>query len=125
MGEKRYLHCTPVCTDGVRRLNQAEPLPDRRLFTMACFGKVNQGGHFSKEPVSQYVMGRVSEDGGKTWKSPTFFYELPDKMPMTALAAFMIDRDGRIHAFFMRICNIDWHDTALLKGDISYMPMTY
>ena len=123
MGEIRYLHCTPVCTDGVRRLNQVERLPDGRLFTIACFGKVNQGGHFSKEPVSQYVMGRVSEDEGKTWKGPTFFHELPDRDPMVALAAFMIDRAGRIHAFFMRISNIDWHDTALLKGDISYMRM--
>ncbi|MBR4428153.1 MAG: exo-alpha-sialidase [Clostridia bacterium] len=123
MGEVRYMHCTPVYTDGVRRLNQVERLPDGRLFTIACFGKVNQGGHFSKEPVSQYIMGRVSEDEGKTWKGPTFFYELPDRDPMVALAAFMIDRDGRIHAFFMRINNIDWHDTALLKGDISYMRM--
>lgn len=123
MSEIRYLHCTPVCTDGVRRLNQVERLPDGRLFTIACFGKVNQGGHFSKEPVSQYIMGRVSEDEGKTWKSPTFFHELPDRDEMVALAAFMIDRVGRIHAFFMRISNIDWHDTALLKGDISYMRM--
>ncbi len=123
MSEIRYLHCTPVCTDGVRRMNQVERLPDGRLFTIACFGKVNQGGRFSKEPVSQYIMGRVSEDEGMTWQGPTFFYELPETVPMVALAAFMIDRDGRIHAFFMRICNIDWHDTALLRGDISYMRM--
>ena len=123
MDEKRYLHCTPICTDGVWRLNQVERLPDGRLFTIACFGKANQGGHFSKEPVTHFVMGRVSEDEGKTWKTPTFFYELPDRAPMTAIAAFMIDKAGRIHAFFMRIYNIDWHDTALLKGDISYMRM--
>lgn len=123
MSEPRFLHCTPICTDGVRRLNQVERLPDGRLFTMACFGKVNQGGHFSKEPVSQYLIGRVSADEGKTWKSPTFFFEFPDTEPMVALAAFMIDRGGRIHAFFMRIFNIDWHDTALLKGDISYLRM--
>ena len=95
MSEQRFLHCTPICTDGVRRLNQVERLPDGRLFTMACCGKVNHGGHFSKEPVSQYLIGRVSGDEGKTWKSPTFFFEFPDTEPMVALAAFMIDSPKR------------------------------
>ena len=123
MEEKRYLHCQAVCTDSGSRLNQVERLPDGRLFTMACFGKVSQGGRFGREPVSQYVMGRVSEDEGRTWKTPTFVYELPDTIPMTLLGEFMIDRDGRIHAFFMRIWNIGWDDPALSRGDISYLRM--
>ena len=96
MSEKRFLHCREIHTDATSRMNQVERLPDGRLFTMASFCKSNSGGRFSKLPVSQYVMGRVSEDEGKTWKGPTFFYELPDTMPMTALAETLIDREGRM-----------------------------
>ena len=121
MDEKRFLHCLPICTDAVSRMNQVERLPDGRLFTMACFSKSNSGGRFSKLPVTQYVMGRVSEDEGKTWKGPTFFYELPDTDTMTLLGEFMVDRNGRIHAFFLHIYNIGWASASLLKGDITYM----
>ena len=98
MNEKRYLHCRPICTDGCYRMNQVERLPDGRLFTLACFGKTNSGGHFSKEPVSQFLMGRVSSDEGKTWQTPTFVYEIPEKDAMTLLGEFMIDRAGRMPA---------------------------
>ena len=120
MSDHRYLHCTQVFTDGINRLNQVERLPDGRLFTLACFGKTDNGGHFSREPVSQYVMGRVSEDEGKTWKTPTFIYEISDRDAMTLLGEFMIDCDGRIHAFFMHIYNISW-GLPHPKGDIMYM----
>ena len=39
MEEKRYLHCAPVCTDAMSRMNQVERLPDGRLFTMGCISK--------------------------------------------------------------------------------------
>ena len=123
MAEKRYLHCKAVCTDGSSRLNRVERLQDGRLFTLACFCKDNRGGQFSKEPVSQYVMGRVSEDEGRTWRMSGFIHELPDTIPMAALLAFMVDRDGRIHAFFTRISRICWEDSALTKGDIAYLRM--
>lgn len=123
MSEKRFLHCREIHTDATSRMNQVEHLPDGRLFTMASFCKSNSGGRFSKLPVSQYVMGRVSEDEGKTWKGPTFFYELPDTMPMTALAETLIDREGRIHAFFMRIDSISWNKASQTKGDITYLRM--
>ena len=123
MDEKRFLHSEFVYTDACSRMNQVERLPDGRLFTMACFCKSNSGGRFSKLPVAQYIMGRVSEDEGRTWKGPTFFYELPDTMPMTSLAETLIDRDGRIHAFFMRIANIAWNKASKTKGDITYLRM--
>ena len=122
MSEKRYLHCTPVYTDGVQRLNQVERLPDGRLFTLACFGKTNRDGHFSKEPVSQFLMGRVSSDEGKTWTSPTFVYEMLEKDSMMLLGEFMIDRSGRIHAFFLRISNLAW-GIENTSGDIVYIRM--
>ena len=122
MNDHRYLHCTPVYTDAISRLNQVERLPDGRLFTVACFSKSNNGGRFSKEPVTQFIMGRVSEDEGKTWKTPTFVYELPDRDPMLILGEFLIDRDGRIHLFFLRIQNIDWNLVST-KGDITYLRM--
>ena len=90
MSEKRYLHCRPICTDGCSRMNQVERLPDGRLFTLACFGKANSGGHFSKEPVCQFLMGRVSADEGKTWTTPTFVYEIPEKDAMVLLCALRV-----------------------------------
>ena len=122
MSEKRYLHCRPICTDGCYRMNQVERLPDGRLFTLACFGKTNSGGHFSKEPVSQFLMGRVSSDEGKTWKTPTFVYEIPEKDAMTLLGEFMIDRAGKIHVFFLRISHLSW-EAGTTKGDIAYIRM--
>ena len=67
-------------------------------------------------------MGRVSEDEGKTWKTPTFVYELPDRDAMMILGEFIIARDGRIHAFFLRIYNISWGISGT-SGDITYMRM--
>lgn len=120
MNDPIYLHCEPICTDGAGLLNQVERLPDGRLFTMACFAKSSTGFRISKWPQTQFLMGRVSEDEGKTWKSPTFVYEFPDKIAMNQLGEFLIDRDGRIHAFFLHIYNIDTNikDT---KGDITYL----
>ncbi len=73
MVEERYLHCRVLSTDGVYRMNQVERLTDGRLFTLACIGKSDRDGHFSTEPVSQFLIGRTSSDEGKTWQAPSFF----------------------------------------------------
>lgn len=122
MSEERYLHCRVLFTDGVYRMNQVERLADGRLFTLACIGKADRDGHFSTEPVSQFLIGRTSSDEGKTWQAPSFFFEFPEKEGDMYPGSFLIDRCGRIHAFFLRIFGITWK-TAGTTGDIMYLRM--
>lgn len=116
MNDPKFIRCTPVCTDGASRLNTVQRLPDGRLFTVAVFGKAYVHGHFSKQPVTQYLMGRVSEDEGKTWQESTFFYVLPDRDAMYMQGCFLIDRDGRIHIFMLHIQNISDSISGCIGG---------
>lgn len=119
MDNNRILHGEFLYTDAVSHFNDVWRLPDGRLFSVGHLSKVNAGG-FTKNPVSTFVFGRVSEDEGRTWNA-TFFRQLPGETELTGLADFMVDRDGRIHVFFMHIRNIDFGSAEGCKGDITYM----
>ena len=116
----KYLHCQEIYTDSRAHFCDTQRLPDGRLFTVGYFGKCNRDGHFSKVPTTQYVYGRVSSDEGKTW-TISFFRELPETVTLTAVGDFLIDRNGRIHIFFLHIYNISFESSALTKGNITYM----
>ena len=75
METRRFCHCEAVYTDAVSHFTAVDRLPDGRLFSVGSFGKVNAGG-FVKDNTSNFVIGRVSEDEGRTWKL-SFCRELP------------------------------------------------
>ena len=120
MDNNRFLHSELLYSDAVSHFNDVWRLPDGRLFTLGAPTKVNNGGHFSKEPVSTFVIGRVSSDKGRTWEV-SCFRQLPGETELTGLADFMVDRNGRIHAFFMHIYEISFETVAKCRGDITYM----
>jgi len=120
MDTNRFLHCKMLYTDAVSHFNDVWRLPDGRLFTLGAPTKVNQGGHFSKEPVSTFIIGRASSDEGATWDI-TFIRQLPGEIEMTLLGDFIVTKDGRIHAFFEHIREISFEDITHCRGDITYM----
>ena len=119
METRRFCHCEAVYTDAVSHFTAVDRLPDGRLFSVGSFGKVNAGG-FVKDNTSNFVIGRVSEDEGRTWKL-SFCRELPSGPELLGAANMLIARDGRIHVFFMRIQNISFEAASKCKGDITYM----
>lgn len=65
---------------------------------------------------TQYVFGRRSTDGGKKFDEITFMYQLPDRLTHVALADILIDRDGYLHCFFLRIRKYDVAHLGDAKG---------
>ena len=119
METRRYHHCEEIYTDAVSHFTAVGRLPDGRLFAVGSFGKSNAGG-FVKDITSNFVIGRVSEDEGHSW-TLSFCKELPSGPELLGAANMLIDRDGRIHVFFMRIRNISFEAASRCKGDITYM----
>ena len=119
METARYHLCEVVYTDAVSHFTAVDRLPDGRLFAVGAFGKVNSGG-FVKDMTSNFVIGRVSKDEGRSWDL-SFCRELPSGVELLAAANMLIDRDGRIHVFFMRISNIAFEAASRCKGDITHM----
>ena len=69
METKRYLHCEALYTDASSHFVAVDRLPDGRLFSVGGFGKLNAGG-FVKDNTNNFIIGRVSEDEGRTWSAP-------------------------------------------------------
>ncbi len=93
-------------------------LPDGRLFTLASMDK-----NYRPEntlPYEQFLFGRISNDGGKTWGAPYHLYTWPERIPSMVYAGSLIDSKGRLHVFAMRIKEYGWHDNVY-KGGISYV----
>ncbi|MBQ2955763.1 MAG: exo-alpha-sialidase [Clostridia bacterium] len=121
MDNNRFLHCDYLCTDTVPNMNDVRRLKDGRLFTVGQIGKMNQGGKYGSSPSGQFLFGRVSEDEGKSW-SFSFIRQLPETTALTIVGDFLIDRDGRIHIFFLHIYSMDpgFRDSKAYHGDITY-----
>ncbi len=121
MEQKRFLYCEHLYSDGVRRLNDVKRLPDGRLFTVSCNGKIHVGREVSKAPVTQMIYGRVSADEGRTWSPSGFFMEFPEQQAMLLPGDFLIDADGRIHIFLLRIEKINVDESGGCIGGIAYL----
>ena len=121
MDNNRFLHCDYIYTDTVSNMNDVRRLPDGRLFTVGMIGKVTNGGKYSCAPSDQFLMGRVSLDEGKSWQI-SFVKQLPESTALTGTGDFLIDKDGRIHVFFLHIYSMDpgFKDSKAYHGDIAY-----
>ena len=118
MEERKHQHCTLLCTDALCNLQWVERLPDGRLFSLMEHGKPN--GPKCSAPASQYLFGRISEDGGKTWGKPHFLYEWPDHDTAWLVQGWKSDRDGRIHVFASAITDYSFQRNSF-EGHIAYV----
>lgn len=121
MDNNRFLHCSYVYTDTHANMNDVRRLKDGRLFTVGLTGKVSSGGKYSCAPSDYFLFGRVSADEGKSWQI-SFVRQLPESTALTITGDFLIDRDGRIHIFFLHIYTMDpdFKDSKAYHGDITY-----
>lgn len=119
MEDRKHLHCTQLATDVFAHMQWGEHLPDGRLFTLMAVGKPD--GIHNAGPCSQFIFGRISEDGGKTWGTPYFLYEWPDHETSYLLLGWKIDRDGRLHAFAEATTDAPRNDFNRQEGHIAYV----
>ena len=118
MEERKHQHSTFLCTDALGNLQWVERLPDGRLFSLMEHGKPN--GPRCAAPCSQYLFGRISQDGGKTWGKPYLLYEWPDPDTAWCVQGWKSDRDGRIHIFASAITVYNYQKNEL-EGHIAYI----
>jgi len=87
-------------------------------------GKASQGGRYCCDSSAQFLMGRVSADEGKKWQV-SFVRQIPESTALTLVGDFLIDRDGRIHVFFVHIYSMDsaFRSAGAYNGDITYARM--
>lgn len=121
MDNNRFLHCEYLYTDTIHNMNDVQRLSDGRLFTVGMIGKASQGGKYCCASSDQFLFGRISEDEGKSWQV-SFLKQLPESTALTLVGDFLIDRDGRIHIFFVHIYSMDPHfcSAGAYNGDITY-----
>jgi len=114
MNDNKYFQAEFLCEDSTSNLNRVVRLADNTLFTM---GGIQKSPHkLNGIEKTQYVFGRRSTDGGKNFDEITFCYQLPDRLTHMALADILIDRDGYLHCFFLRIRKYDVARLGDAKG---------
>lgn len=118
--QKKYLNCEMLYEDGIRNLNRVVKLKDGSLFTLANISKNLQ--RMDCYPKRQFVFGRRSFDGGKTWTMPDPLFEIPELKAWAGVLEFMISRSGYLHVFLSRIKIYDWKNNVF-KGDILHARM--
>lgn len=115
--DSKYFHCEKLYEDSDENLWRGIVLPDGSLFTIGC---VRKSLHpFKKQPVSQFLFGRRSTDGGRSFSETTFFYQFEDRENYICPGDLMIDRDGRLHVFCLRIWKYDVQNMDGAKGHYS------
>ena len=121
MNHIKHVHGEMLFTDAVDYMQWVETLPDGRLFTIMGVGKPD--GARNNTTVSQFLFGRISEDGGKTWGVPYFLFAWPNRKTAYCLQGWKSDREGRIHVFAAAITKYDCADMshADLQGHIAYV----
>ena len=121
MNYVKHTHGEMLFTDAVDYMQWVETLSDGRLFTVMGVGKPD--GARNNTIVSQFLFGRISEDGGKTWGAPYFLFAWPNRKTAYCLQGWKSDREGRIHVFAAAITKYDVADMsrADLQGHIAYV----
>ncbi|MBO4345453.1 MAG: exo-alpha-sialidase [Victivallales bacterium] len=107
-----------LSTNSNNAVTWVHPLPDGRLFTIASMDKCHQ--YDNALPCDQFLFGRISDDGGRTWGAPYHLYTWPERTPFMIYAGSMIDSLGHVHVFALRINRIDYSND-IYDGGISYV----
>ena len=114
----KNVNCELLSTNGNNAVTWVHPLPDGRLFTIASMDKYHC--YNNTLPCDQFLFGRFSEDGGRTWGAPFHLCTWPERTPFMMCGGSMIDSRGHLHVFAMRINYIDG-GRGIHDGGISYM----
>ena len=69
---EKNVNCELLSTNGNRNVTWIYPLPDGRLFTIGSMQKPY--GQENTLPQEQFLFGRFSEDGGRSWGAPFYLY---------------------------------------------------
>ncbi len=119
MNEKN-VNCELLSTNSNKAMTWVHPLPapDGRLFTIASMEKSHI--YNNTLPHEQFLFGRFSEDGGRTWGNPFYLYTWPEKTASMLYAGSMIDSQGHLHVFALRIRQLDLGKN-ILDGGIGYV----
>ena len=64
-----------------------------------------------------WVYVRTSDDGGRTWTEPQQAFAFPAGKGTSGGGPLLVDRDGNIHIFSMRIYKIDWEGLEVPELD--------
>lgn len=97
----KFVNCELLSTNSNKAMTWVHPLPDGRLFTLVSMEKPN--GHYNTFPQEQFLFGRISEDGGRSWGTPFYLYTWPEKIASMIYAGSMVDSQGHLHVFALRI----------------------
>lgn len=97
----KFVNCELLSTNGNKAMTWVHPLSDGRLFTIAAMDKSHV--HGNTLPHEQFLFGRISDDGGRSWGAPFHIYTWPEKRAAMLHAGSMIDSRGHLHVFALRI----------------------
>ena len=97
----KFANCELLSTNSNKAMTWVHPLPDGRLFTIAAMDKTHVNGNTL--PHDQFLFGRISEDGGRSWGAPFHIYTWPEKHAAMLHAGSMLDSQGHLHVFALRI----------------------
>ncbi len=116
--KEKGVNCEVLSTNSNGAVTWVHPLPDGRLFTIATMDKTHD--YNNTLPCEQFLFGRISEDGGKTWGAPYHLYTWPEQITCMICAGSMIDSKGHLHVFALRIKRLDVGKN-ILDGGIGYV----
>ncbi len=114
----KYANCDFLATNSNRAMTWVHPLPDGRLFTIASMEKCHI--YNNTLPHEQFLFGRISDDGGRSWGNPYYLFTWPEKNAAMLYAGSMIDSRGHLHVFALRIRHLDI-GKSILDGGIGYV----
>ena len=121
MSSEKYLLCEQLYADSSLFLNMVATLPDGSLFTVVALTKNLAISESCTSPHSQYLYGRRSYDGGRTWGAPYFLCELEEKTACLARVGFLVSRTGSVHIFLLRILRMSMTEREVTRGDILHV----
>ncbi len=116
--KSKGVNCEVLSTNSNNAVTWVHPLPDGRLFTVASMEKYHS--YDNSLPCDQFLFGRISDDGGRTWGAPYHLYTWPERTPVMICAGSMIDSRGHLHVFALRINRIDGTN-GIYDGGLSYV----
>lgn len=97
----KNVNCEFLSTNSNKTTMWVHRLPDGRLFTV--FPTAKPHGYEHTLPQEQFLFGRISDDDGRSWGDPFYLYTWPEKFSSMLYAGSMVDSQGYLHVFALRI----------------------
>ena len=91
----KTVNCELLSENSNSVMTWVHPLPDGRLFTVVSMSKPLSP--HNTLPQDQFLFGRFSEDGGRTWDNPFYLYTWPEKIASMLYAGSLLDSRGHLY----------------------------